>query len=83
MDYATNFPARADMIWKAISSYHVKDPTAYRVKMQKKYGPLLMEAVSLAYEPLQTECLAVVEKKIDEALSTKFGWTTRDEWRMS
>lgn len=81
-DYATNFPARSDMIWKAITSYSVKDPAAYRLKMQKKYGPILMDAVAFAAEPLQTECLAVVESKIDEALSAKYGWTTRAEWRV-
>lgn len=83
MDYAKDFAARDDMIWKAITSYHVKDPTKYRLKMSKKYGPTLMEAVAFAYEPLKVECLAVVQRKVDEALSAKYGWMTREEWRMS
>ena len=83
MDYTTNFSARDDMIWKAITSYHVKDPTKYRLKMVKKYGPILMDAVVFAYEPLQSECLAVVQTKVDEALCTQYGWMTREKWRMS
>lgn len=83
MDYATDFKSRDDMIWKAVTSFHVKDPAKYRLTMSKRYGPILMDAVAFAREPLKTECLAVVQTKIDEALCAKYGWTTREEWRMS
>lgn len=83
MDYAKDFKLREDMIWKAITSFHVLNPAKYRLTMSKKYGPILMEAVEIAREPLKKECIAVAQRMVDEALSKKHGWMTREEWRKS
>jgi len=81
--YATEFLARREMIWRAMSSQgaHVNDPVAYLNRMEKKFGAIVKEAAGLAYAELPKNCLAVVETKIDELLCAKYGWKTIQEWR--
>lgn len=78
-DYGTDWQARRDMIWcamTAVNSTSVKDPIAYIQRKQKKFGGILKVAVARAYEVKGTDCLAVQKDKIDEALSAANGWKT-------
>lgn len=81
--YATDHFFRREMIWKGMSSHgsHINDPIAYLNRMEKKFGKIVKEAAGLAYQELPKNCLAVVETKIDEALCSKYGWQTVQEWR--
>lgn len=81
--YATDHLFRRDMIWKGISSHgaHVNDSVAYLNRMEKKFGSIVKEAAGLAYPFMTKDCLAVVETKIDEALSAEYGWQTIQDWR--
>lgn len=82
--YATDFLARREMIWRGLASHgtHIKDPIAYLNRMQKKFGSIVKEAAGIAYEYVNSECLAVCEDRIDERLSAAYGWTTIQAWRM-
>lgn len=82
--YATDFLARREMIWRGLTSHgsNIQDPIAYLNRMQKKYGSIVKEAAGIAYEYVNSECLAICEDKIDEALSAKYGWQTIQAWRM-
>lgn len=78
MNYATDIVARKKLIWCALSSFgrNIKDPIAYRNRKVKKFGPILTEAIGAAYEFINSECLAVCEDKVDEALCAAHGWET-------
>lgn len=82
--YAKNFLLRETMIWKAMSavgSSSIKDPIAYLNRQEKKFGPIVKEAVSLAYAEVSNNCLAVAKDNIDKLLSSKYGWATCQELR--
>lgn len=84
MNYETSFSDRESLIWcalTAVQSPTVKDPIAYVNRKAKKYGPLLKEAVGLSYNWINTECYAVCVDKVDQALSSKYGWKSCRELR--
>jgi hypothetical protein len=83
-DYATDWSARQEMIWKAMTAVNsgmVKDPIKYVNRMAKKYGPVLKRAVGFAYATKGKHCYAVEVTKIDEALCAEFGWRTIADFR--
>lgn len=84
IDFANNWQARDDMIWKAITAVNsesVKDPIAYINRMTKRYGDIFKIVVGFAYQTKNKFCYAVEREKIDDMISAKMQWKTIREHR--